>query len=187
MLENLLNTKLKKSLLEIFFQHPKRSFSLTEPRELSSGRNPYLGQALREFWRAQVLDTATRKQKKLYQLNSHFALFDELKDLAGNGQSKTDDKVAKLVRQLPGLKFALLGGVFTLQPDQVLDLLLVGDNLSRTAIQKTHKLIEKLTGLSIVFSVLTVEEYEYRKAVSDRFIRDIEDYPHIIVTGAGRR
>ncbi len=181
MLENLLNTKLKERLLGIFFAFPKRSFSTSELRIVTGAKNPLLVQALREFTRAQVLNMASRRHTRFFRINPYFRLYDELEDLVAESEEKAEDQVSKILKRIPNLKLAILSGIFTLEPQLPVDLLVVGEGINHLRLQKTLAEIEKLTGQEINYSVMNTEEYEYRQLMNDRFIRDILDYPHLVV------
>lgn len=181
MLENLLNTKLKKKLLGIFFTLPKRSFSIFELKQISGSGAPLIQKALREFVSAQVVITASRVQKKYYKVNPRFKLYDELFDLIkGSGYDDVEDQVVKLLRKVPNVKQAVMSGIFSLQPQVMVDVLLIGEEINRLRVSQILSEIEKWVGQEVSFSVLSEEEYDYRKMMNDRFVRDILDHPHLI-------
>lgn len=181
MLENLLNTKLKKKLLQIFFALPQRGFSAAELKEMSGGRKGQILEALREFLKTQVVDVGTKKQKRFFRINPHFRLYGELEDLMNENGGKVEDLAAKKLKQIPNLKLAILSGVFTLEPQLPVDLLLVGDGISRLKLPRILTEIEKLVGQELNYAVMDPGEYEYRRMMNDRLIRDILDYPHAVV------
>ncbi len=183
MLENLLESKLKKRLLEIFFRLPERSFSAVELQAITDARKPQLAQALREFVRSQVVSTASKKYHRFFRLNPHFPLYDELKDLVlERGQTiPAEDVVGKKLRSIPNVKLAVLSGVFTLQPRLPVDILLVGDDMNGTKMLHVLQEIEKLVGMEVNYAAMSAAEYDYRRMMSDRLVRDILDYPHLVI------
>lgn len=183
MLETLLNNKLKQRLLQIFFAFPERGFSVLELRQLSGSRKPAVDQALREFVRMQAVATAAKRQKRFFRINPHFRLYGEVEDLVGKEEWDLEDPVVEKLKQIPNLKLAVLSGIFTLQPLLPIDLLLVGQSIDRLRLQRILGEIEKFVGVEINYSVLDPEEYEYRRMMNDRLIRDVLDYPHMIVLG----
>jgi hypothetical protein len=60
------------------------------------------------------------------------------------------------------------------------DLLLVG-KVSLNKLEKFLATTKKLTNNEINYSIMTREEFELRRDTFDRFIKDIFDYPHIVV------
>ncbi|OGE79553.1 MAG: hypothetical protein A2751_00470 [Candidatus Doudnabacteria bacterium RIFCSPHIGHO2_01_FULL_46_14] len=181
MLENLLNTKPKKKILSVFFAHPKRSFSLQELHTIAEVSTRVAGEAVRELVRSEVLSTGTKSRQRLFRVNTRFSLYQELEDLLSSDAKRDYDQVSKILKKLPNAKLVIVSGVFTMQPNLPLDLLVVGDNISRIRLTSLLKEVEKITGMEIVYAVMSVEEYEYRRLMSDRFVRDILDYPHLAI------
>lgn len=181
MLESLLNSKLKKKLLSIFFSHPKRSFSAFELGKMAEASPLLVSRALREFHRALLLENASRKQVRYFRVNPRFLLYDELKDLVSEEGHLPEDLVGQKLKKIPNLKFIVLSGIFTLEPKLPVDLLLVGDGVSRLVVQKVLGEIENMVGQEVNYAVIAVAEYEHRRFLRDRLIRDILDYPHIVV------
>lgn len=179
MLENLLNTKPKKKVLSVFFAHPKRSFSIQELHSTAGVSTRAASEAVRELLRADVIGFALKNRQRLFRANSRFALYQELGDLLAGDAKRDYDLVSKILKKIPNAKLVILSGVFTMQPNLPVDLLVVGDSVSRIRLQTMLKEVEKITGMEIVYAVMPVSEYEYRRLMSDRFVRDILDYPHL--------
>ena len=59
-----------------------------------------------------------------------------------------------------------------------MDLLLVGDSMKETKLDKVLKSIEAEIGKEIVYAVFKTDDFMYRLGMYDRFIRDILEYPH---------
>lgn len=184
MLENLLNTKLKKRLLALLFAIPTRSFSASELRTITGGTSPTIKQVLKEFEAAELVSTAARRQKKYYRINPYFRLYDEIRDLVVEEDLPGEDEVGRILKKIPHVKLVILSGIFTLQPNLPADIIVVGDGINRLRLQRAILEIEKLTGQEINYSILDQKEFEYRRMMNDRFIRDVLDYPHLVVVGS---
>lgn len=181
MLDNLLNAKLKKKLLGIFFAHPQRSFSLFELRAATGAKNSQIQKVLREFVRAQVVEAAHKKQKRFFRINPHFRLYEELEDLLPSSEFDAEDEVSRLVKKIPNVNLAILSGIFTFQPQLGVDLLLVGDGLNRFRVSRVLEEVQKLAGQEVNYAMMKEEEYKSRQMMSDRFMRDILDHPHLVI------
>lgn len=183
MLDNLLNSKLKRRLLQIFFRLPVRSFSAEELRTMTgTGRGRQLKDALKDFSEEGVVSQASRKHQRCYRLNRYFRLREELKDLITETgkDDAVEDLAVRRLRKLPDLELGVLSGIFTLEPRLPLDILLVGRKLNYLRAQKAVADIEKLVGQEVNYAIMGLEEYRYRRTMNDRLIRDIFDYPHIL-------
>jgi len=183
MIDNLFNTKLKKALLGVFFGNSKRSFSIDELRFLTKGSRAAIAEAVREFAHADLLEAAQNKKgRRFYQLNSHFHLRDELRELVtAVARPKASDEVGRRLRSVPNLRLAVLSGIFTLQPKLPVDLLLVGDEISVTRLDRALSEIEDMVGQEVNYTLLSRLEYDDRRFMSDRLIRDVLDNPHLVV------
>lgn len=179
-LENLLNTRLKRQLLGIFFAYPKRSFSVCELRVMTAPRIAKLREALREFKNHGLVEIAARNQVRFYRLNRHFALYDELRDLLTSRGKALDDEVAKILERIPHLKLAILSGIFTMQPRLPVDVLLIGDEINRARLARDLKEIEKIVGCDVNYALLNFKEFQERQMMNDRLVRDVLDYPHLV-------
>lgn len=181
MLENFLNSKLKNELLGILFAHPERSFSIVELRAMTGTSMPRLRETLREFRSGDVVDTAARAQIRFFRINRHFALYDELMDLVKGPEPKVRDEIGKAIKRIPNLKLAVLSGVFTLQPRLPVDLLLVIEKPNQLLLGRHLSKMEKIVGCNLNYCALDPEEYQERRMMNDRLVRDVFDFPHIVV------
>ena len=181
MLENLLNTKPKKKVLSAFFAFPKRSFSIQELRETADVSTRAASEIVREMVRADVLSVAAKNRHRFFRINPRFGMYHELSDFLQGEANHKDDLVSKALKKIPNAKLVILSGIFSFQPGAPVDLLIVGDNIGRVRLQSILKDIEKLADTEIVYTVMPVAEYEYRRMMNDRFVRDILDYPHVQV------
>ena len=181
MLENLLSTKAKKKILSVCFAHPKRSFTLQELRTTAEVSTRSATDAVRELVRAEVLHSGAKNRARLFRANPRFPLYHELEDLLSHDVRRDYDLIGKILKKINNARIVVLSGIFTMQPHLPVDLLIVGNNISRIRLATLLKEVEKITGLEIVYAILPVAEYEYRRMMNDRFVRDILDYPHLEV------
>lgn len=179
MLESLTNSKAKQRLLNIFFSFPARSFSINELRVATGTRN--IAKVLRELKAGEALRIVTRRRKQFFQINHYFPLYDELKDLVASERPLPRDEVGGLLRRLDHTKLAVLSGIFTGEPHLPVDLLLVEDGVRQAQLHKIIAEIEMLVGQEINYVVMDATEYDYRRMMSDRLIRDILDNQHEVV------
>jgi hypothetical protein len=72
----------------------------------------------------------------------------------------------------------IVSGVFIQNTDSRVDLLIVGDNLKRTAIDRIVKNMEAEIGKELIFASFETSDFHYRLGMYDKLVRDILDYPH---------
>jgi len=161
--------------------NPVRAFSMTELRLTAKISGKLLHDTVRELVRIGFLVSSERQRKKFYQVNRHFALFPELVSMLRRVKPVPSDILAKSAMKVGECKFIALTGIFVGKPRLDTDLLFVG-KVSPARLSKFLKLAEKLAEQEVSYTVFTVPEFEYRKIMNDRFVKDIlENHPVIIV------
>ena len=92
-----------------------------------------------------------------------------------------------MVKKILGLgrvKLAVTSGIFMTGNngldffDTVADLFIVGDDISKNRLRTFLTALEAEVGKEIKFSVMEKEEFQYRYAMFDRFIRVLFESPH---------
>ncbi len=180
MLQEIVDSKTDSSVLSFFLSAPARSFSVTEVAKRLSV--PYLKTAhsLNKLAAVGPVASFSKKGKKYYILNRHYKLLPEMKNYWNQSGPKYEDELFSAIKHLGDIKAAFLSGVFTGQPNLPVDLLLVGKvNLNK--LSDFLKIVAKMMGQEINYSVMTVDEFLLRRDTFDKFIKDIFDYPHLDV------
>ncbi len=187
MLAQLLSSKPKTQLVNLFLAHPNRSFSFTELRATSECSIPMLKQTLRELIKTDFLITTPKNRVKYYQMNRHFALYPELVNLLRKVKKLPQDLLARQAAKVGDCKLALLTGVFVGKPRIETDCLFVG-KISQASLNRFLNLAEKFAEQEINFTVFSNQEFEYRKIMNDRFLKNIvENNPVVVVDKTKQR
>lgn len=117
-------------------------------------------------------------KKLVFAVDKNFLLYPELRNLIFKvSPDGYGDLIAK-IRRLGDIRLAIVSGVFTNTDDARADLMIVGDKLSRTRVSSFFKQMQSEVGKELHYAVMTTPEFEYRRSMQDRFIRDILDFPH---------
>jgi hypothetical protein len=120
-------------------------------------------------------------QKPAYVLNTDFEFFDELKDLVLKSSPAEKDTMIARLNKIGRIKLAIVSGIFLNKenPDPlVTDLLIVSDDFERRKLRAFLKSTQAEVGKEIKFAVMDKEEFQYRLAMFDRFIRALLEGPH---------
>ena len=104
----------------------------------------------------------------------------EIKDFWAKNAQKGKDELFLAIRRLGDVRAAFLSGIFTGYPNLPVDILLVG-KINLKKLSDFLKAVKKMMGQDINYSVMTVEEFLQRRDTFDKFIKDIFDYPHLVV------
>jgi hypothetical protein len=181
MLAQLLSSKPKSRLVNLFLAHPSRSFSLTELRQSTDSQQKLLMATIKELARMGFLTTLSKERNKYYQVNKHFPLYPELTNLLRKIKKPPVDFLAREAVKVGDCKLIVLTGVFAGKPRVETDVLFVG-KVSQARLSRFLKLAEKFAEREISYTIFTMQEYEYRKIMNDRFIKNImENEPLVLM------
>ncbi len=181
MLAQLLSSKPKSRLVNLFLAHPGRSFSFSELRLTTSIPQKLLLSTLKELDRMGFLLIHVKQKIKYYQIDKHFALYPELVGLLRKIKKLPVDLLAKAAARVGECKLVALTGVFGGKPRIESDVLFVG-KISPARLKRFLKLAEKFAEQEVMYTIFSYNEYEYRKIMNDRFLKNImENEPVLVV------
>ncbi len=121
-----------------------------------------------------------------YTLNKDFTFLSELQDIIFRSSPIDQDKMAEKIHSLGKVRLAAIGGVFMGAKNTTLvrtDMLVVSDVISERRFNTFVKSTEAEVGVEIKYTLLSIDEYEYRTKMFDRFLRDFFEKPHHILLG----
>ena len=179
MSENILSSKTKSQLLAYFILNPHRYFSAEEIRQQVGARN--LKDDLVFLLKHDFILGDTRRGRRYYALNKNAFIEPKLKSELVKGSKKLNDAVTKEIKKMRGFEQAIYTGFLKGHHKQVCDILLVGE-FTQKAVDKFEKSVQKIIGDDINFAILSKEEFEYRKNIFDRFVKDIFENEHFVIT-----
>ncbi|MBX4188027.1 MAG: hypothetical protein KW793_02725 [Candidatus Doudnabacteria bacterium] len=136
---------------------------------------------VRELVKMGFLSVNTRDRIRSYQVDRHFALYPELVSLLRNQKKLPHDLLVRELSKLSDCKLIILTGFFVGRPRIETDILLVG-KASERKLEKSLKLAEKFAEQEVNYTIMPMSEFDYRKIMNDRFIKNIlENGPVIVV------
>jgi predicted nucleotidyltransferase len=120
-----------------------------------------------------------------YGLNPNFEFFFELRDLILKSSPAETSRMIKKINSLGRVKLAIASGIFLSDSVRNInglnsgtDLFIVCDDLDKRKLRSFLKALEAEVGKEIKFSVMEKEEFDYRYAMFDRFVRVLLEGPH---------
>jgi predicted transcriptional regulator len=185
MLERIIDSANKSALFALLLLSPNRSFS---PKELSKRLRVSEGvvsNVLHWFAEAGLVNSFTKTGRKYYLVNLKHRLIPEIQNSLRRNQRKYEDELFLAIKKLGHVQAAFLSGIFTGQPQLPVDLLLVG-KISLPKLDKFMHDVKDMIGQEINYSIMTADEFSVRVHTFDRFIKDIFDYPHLVVVDTVR-
>lgn len=125
----------------------------------------------------------TKKEEDVsLKLNNKFFLYPEIKSLLIKSKVISTNKLFKSIEEACRPKLLLLTGKFSANKDAVVDLLIVGD-IPRRTFSKLISEVEKAIGEEINYSIMTEEEFKYRRFIMDIFIYNVINSDNIVLVG----
>lgn len=124
--------------------------------------------------------TASGQEKKYYQADKNFILFEEIRALVVKAQVLYEKDFIKKLRKIGKPKLFILGGIFINNPDSLTDMLIVG-RINKNRLVRMIKELEKELGKEINFTLMDTKEFKYRRDITDIFLYDILEGKKIVV------
>jgi len=118
--------------------------------------------------------------KKLngWQLNPEFPFLAHLRTLLRADILGRQRELTNRFARGGKIKLLIVAGIFIQAEESRADLLVVGDKLKRTVIDRAIKTMEAEVGRELVYAVFETADFLYRLNAYDKFVRDVLDYPH---------
>lgn len=178
MIDALFGSKTRVKLLHLFLNNPGKAFYVREITRLIDEQINSVRRELANMLAVGIITSDTADNKLYYEVNQRYehyvpfrAIFADEHIEAASEQTGSSGWY-DTVRQLPGIRLALISGVLVKDASSSIDILMVG-SVPPVKLKKLIKDIEKIEGRELNYSMLTYDEFYYRLSVRDRFITEI--------------
>ncbi|HTZ97678.1 MAG TPA: nucleotidyltransferase domain-containing protein [Terriglobales bacterium] len=169
-----LRSHLRQKLLAYYFTNPTARHHLRELAEQLDLDPSNLSKELRRLERAGLFQSEVSGRQKYFQLNHHYPLFKEVRNIV----TKTigaGPLIAEALKEIQGISEAYLYGSFAHnQQDEAsdIDLLVIGAPRQEALAQAVQQL-ERRLGREINYTVFTPKEFASRRARKDTFVEGV--------------
>lgn len=176
-LEYLFESPVRVRLLKFFIHNGEEAFPVVE---ISRRIQAEPRRVRRELGRlaAAGFVRARRSRELLYQANSQFVFFNELKSLVTKSSPASKERMLERLKKIGRMKLVILSGIFINAENAKADLLIVGDGIAENRLSQFFRDLEAEAGKELDYVVLSSEEFQYRYNMYDRFVRDLLERPH---------
>jgi hypothetical protein len=187
MIDALFGSKTRVKLLHLFLNNPGKAFYVREITRLIGEQINSVRRELSNMLDVGIITSKNTDNKLYYEVNQRYDFYVPLRAIFADQKSEPLKKDAKstewqkTIKELTGLRVAVIAGVLVDGSASGVDLLLVGD-LPEKKVQDVIHLIEAAEGRELAYSILTYDEFYYRLSVRDRFINDILNNKHAVLT-----
>lgn len=183
-LSDFILSKVRVKLLEVFFEQPTGMWYV---RELTRKTDEEINAVRRELDRmltASMVKMEERGNRKYYFLNPAYDFYPELMRLVAK-TTGIGHEIKKNRKKLGTIKYVMFTGKFAKHEKRAndeVDILMVGDVVlpELAAIVRAE---EKLRGFEINYTVMTEDEFMFRKQRRDPFLLGILELPRVMVIG----
>ena len=127
-----------------------------------------------------VLDAASGQEKKYFQVNKDFILFEEIKAVIVKSQMLYERDFVKKIEELGKLNLFLLTGFFTNSDNSPVDLFIVG-KVNKGKLTDIIKTLEKDMGREFNYTIMDFKEYIFRRDMTDVFIYNVLEGDNIVI------
>lgn len=189
MIDSLFGSKTRIKLLYLFLNNPGRAFYV---REITRRVDEQINSVRREL--ANMLNVGVIKSdnvdNKLYyevdQDYTHYkplrAIFsDKVTPSAISAEVNSSTDWPKRLKNLTGVKVIVLSGSFVSGAHSKVDVLIVGD-VPKAKLKRFIKDLEEDEHRTLSYATLKYDDFHYRLSIKDRFVSEIIDGKHVVVT-----
>lgn len=180
-IDALFGSKTRVKLLHLFTNNPDKAFYVREITRLIDEQINSVRRELSNMLEVGVITCDSSNNKLYYQVNHLYEFYSPFKEIfAEEAASQKENKKHKskaekwqmALAKVSGLKLAVAAGSLISGSASPVDLLLVG-SISAQKAKSLSTAIEKQTGKSLNYSLLSYDEFYYRLSVRDKFINEI--------------
>lgn len=188
MIEQLFGSKTRVKLLQLFMSNPNRSFYVREITRKIDEQINSVRRELANLLSIGIITSDNTNNRLYYEVDQQYQFYAPLAAIFGGKPATSVKKSsAKKAEETPAaeedplldqfkkagrLKALVLTGQFTRDEAVGVDLLVVG-NMNTAKLEKTIADLETSEGKDIRYAVFSVEEFQYRRQINDRFVANL--------------
>jgi predicted transcriptional regulator len=178
MIEQLFGSKTRVKLLNLFYSNPNRAFYVREITRKIDEQINSVRRELANLLNIGIIKSENTNNRVYYEVNQEYEYFRPLQEIFGQSSAtinkkdninQEDQPLLDSLKMIGNIKLAVLTGQFTRDSSVDIDFLIVG-NVNHNALDKFINELEKAENKTIRYSVMSLEEFNYRKTVHDRFV-----------------
>lgn len=184
MLKDLFISKTRVKLLEVFLNQPNKIFYV---RELVRNVGEQINAVRAELARMEkvgIVFSEPRANRKYYGIRKDYIYFDELLRLVAKSTGLGGELIKEKVK-LGKVRYIMFSGKFIRRMEggqNDVDLLIVG-NVIIPQLSALVKKAEEEVGREVNYTVMSEEEFSFRKSRNDPFISDILKKSRMMIIG----
>ncbi|HSW78350.1 MAG TPA: hypothetical protein VLG36_06155 [Candidatus Chromulinivoraceae bacterium] len=186
MIDALFGSKTRVKLLHLFLNNPGKAFYVREITRLIDEQINSVRRELSNMLEVGIITSDSADNKLYYEINQRYEFYVPFRAIFADERMEEATEInqeghwQEIIKELAGVRIAIMAGVLVKGSSSSVDLLLVGE-VSGTKLKNAIKQIEKGEGRELNYSVLSYDEFYYRLSVRDKFITEILNGKHAIL------
>lgn len=197
MLEQLFGSRTRVKLLGLFLRYPRDPMFVREltrkidtqingvRRELANLLKLGLITEIESNEEADPEELGSKKtfgvKRKYYMTNPNFPLLQELTNVIIKAQLMLEQNLDEQIKKMGDVRYLAFLGIFIGKPRAPVEVFIVANTFDVNALKEVIGEMEHDLGTEINFSIMTREEFEYRKEMTDKFLYAILEAPKNVV------
>ncbi len=183
-LNDLLISKVRVKVLELFYKNPDEMYYVREITRLVKEEINAVRRELERMLDCGLLKSEQRGNRLYYYLNKRYLYHQELQTIVAKSTG-LGKKIRRNRRKLGTLSFVMFSGTFASRQQakaDELDILFVGD-VVLPELEELIKAEQKELGREINYAVLSADEFEFRKTRRDPFVMEVLYGVRVMIIG----
>ena len=180
MIEQLFGSKTRVKLLKLFYGNPSRAYYVREITRKIDEQINSVRRELSNLLNVGIITSDNTNNKLYYEVNQKYEYYDSLLTIFGGkkgGSAKVDNEstvgLEEDFKALGHVDLVVFSGQFTRDDSAPVDVLIVG-NVNKNAVEKYISGLEaEGGGKDISYTVMKLDDFNYRSQIRDRFITRI--------------
>ncbi len=179
-LSKLFGSEAKVRIMRLFLFNPEKVFDTSDIAERVKSPSTTVRREVTTLEKMGLVKRRASSKKKGngFMMDPQFAYLSPLQNFLINTEPLHPKEIINKLTRLGSIKLIVVAGVFIQEIESRVDLLIVGDNVKKGALENTVKTLEAEIGKELRYAHFTTEDFKYRLSMCDKLTRDILDYPH---------
>ena len=174
-LGKILGSSARVKIMRLFLLNSTKSFKKNDIIKRSRVNSSLVNKELKTLF---SINFIKKKAGDEWIFDPSFKYASEVEDLLINSDSLDKHTIADIFKKVGKVKLLIVAGIFIKSKDSRVDLLIVGDKMSRGKIEEGIRKLEAEIGAELVYAIFDTKEFNYRLNMYDKLVRDIVDFPH---------
>ncbi|NCS32217.1 hypothetical protein GW793_01865 [bacterium] len=181
---DLFTSRVRLKVLQIFVPQPEKMFYVREVTRMTDEEVNAVRRELERLLAIGLLRTEKRANRLYYQVRTDFLYYNELLRIVGKTSGLAYELSSK-ISELGKPKYIMLATAFVrgrVSGTNDIDLVVVG-NVDLDALQSIVREYETAVEREVNYTVMTEDEFAFRKDRGDAFVASLLSQPQIILVG----